>query len=1042
MAKDTDGLLLTASLDIEDSYEKIKEDIKKLNAKLANDNSARVKIVGGLDLNKTQSLIQSQIATIGKNLKLNIGQIDTNSLNTALSNVQNKVVGTNNGLSIKPVIDGKIIEDTDVLIKAVVGKLQQLNNVDLNGFKNNLKNLGFSGKDVTNAANELVQALKLTPENKSVIIDSYQNLMDNIRNTITSDSMVADKGFDNRLVMSIYQAISEYKNLEQTATSAMAKVKATSASLNPVDNAINRYKEMDNTIQDISNKINQLKVVPNNATAQIDGLKSKLVELRNIEASEGRTENWVQKYREFALAVKETETNVKRLKLAEKSDNSPAQQQSTYYNKIFKNQKLIYNLKKKLLTASSEETTEINRQITNAQKRIDYSEKQLKKKQLESVELTKQKNELDNIYSAELKIANLSTKGNMLSEVDKVIVRLQSIPNQTAFLNNSQNGGVKQLQNDVQNVINKYNDLRAKIQALDGKDTDATANLRQEMLLLAVEVDKVNVSAKNLKTSMSSDKSMQRQSQQAELLTQRVKKLTAEINTYKDSNVKAMRSSKLTSNGKTFSQEIENMILQLSHCANNDDFQKIAANFRNIKAEAKSLGLTGGTIFTSLWANIKKFSSWMSMTTVVSTFVMDVRNAVTELKEIDTILTEISKTSNRTTESLEKLGKASFDTASKYGQKASGFLTGVQEMSRAGFGETKSEQMAELSTLAQSAGDMTAELANQYLVATNAAYKLEGSTEKLNRVLDGQNLITNKNALNLSELAEGTKIVASQAANAGIGADQLTAALGTMIATTQQSGSEMANALKGILINLQQIKGYTDEETGETFDAESLSKYEKACEAMGVSLKEMKDGILQLRDPMTILEDLANKYKELDASSTLRANLLSSVGGKYRSNALDSLLSNWDTYKKMLSEYNSSEAIGSAAEEAQKTAESWEGMFNALENDWTKFVNEFANSDLFKSLIESARRLIDTLSDTSSPLNFILTQFANLLELATKLTDTIGLIPTVIAGLSLKNVGEHNLNTPVLMLPQTQSIGNVTRFKIRLSNCWEMLMAV
>ena len=59
MAKDTDGLLLTASLDIDGTYKKIKEeDITKLNAKLANDNSARVKIVGGLDLNKTQSLRQ------------------------------------------------------------------------------------------------------------------------------------------------------------------------------------------------------------------------------------------------------------------------------------------------------------------------------------------------------------------------------------------------------------------------------------------------------------------------------------------------------------------------------------------------------------------------------------------------------------------------------------------------------------------------------------------------------------------------------------------------------------------------------------------------------------------------------------------------------------------------------------------------------------------------------------------------------------------------------------------------------------------------
>lgn len=591
--------------------------------------------------------------------------------------------------------------------------------------------------------------------------------------------------------------------------------------------------------------------------------------------------------------------------------------------------------------------------------------------------------------------------------IDKAASNLSKLQNDSTFLKNYSNPQVTKIKQQIAELITKYQALKNIMQGdltPEGIQTAIT-----EFNKLDTKYKEITNNANTLKTSISADNMMSKQAQQAELLTQRVKKLTAEIKAYKDSNAKAMRSSKLTSNGKTFSQEIEDMILQLSHCANNDDFQKIAANFRNIKAEAKSLGLTGGTIFTSLWANIKKFSSWMSMTSLISTFIMDIKKAITELKEIDTILTEISKTSDRTTESLEKLGKTSFDTASKYGQKASDFLTGVQEMSRAGFGEAESEQMAELSTLAQSAGDMTAELANQYLIATNAAYKLEGNTEKLNRVLDGQNLITNKNALNLSELAEGTKIVASQAANAGIGTDQLTAALGTMIATTQQSGSEMANAFKGILINLQQIKGYTDEETGETFDAESLSKYEKACEAMGVSLKEMKDGILQLKNPMQILDELAGKYKELDASSTLRANLLSSVGGKYRANALDALLSNWDTYKKMLSEYGSDEALGSAAKEAQKTAESWEGMFNSLQNDWASFVNEFANSDLFKSLIESARRLIDVLSDASSPLNFLLTQVANLLELATKLTDKIGLIPTIVAGLSLKNVGELNL---------------------------------
>lgn len=161
---------------------------------------------------------------------------------------------------------------------------------------------------------------------------------------------------------------------------------------------------------------------------------------------------------------------------------------------------------------------------------------------------------------------------------------------------------------------------------------------------------------------------------------------------------------------------------------------------------------------------------------------------------------------------------------------------------------------------------------------------------------------------------------------------------------------------------------------------------------------------------------------------------------KYHANTLSAILSDIDSYYQMLELY--SQGKGSAAEEAQKTAESWEGMFNALENDWTKFVNEFANSDLFKSLIESARRFIDVLSDASSPLNFILARVADLLGLVTKLSDAIGLIPTIITGLTLKNVGEQNLNTPVFVLPQIKSTENATRFKIRLSNCWEMLMAV
>ena len=61
------------------------------------------------------------------------------------------------------------------------------------------------------------------------------------------------------------------------------------------------------------------------------------------------------------------------------------------------------------------------------------------------------------------------------------------------------------------------------------------------------------------------------------------------------------------------------------------------------------------------------------------------------------------------------------------------------------------------------------------------------------------------NATTMSELSEGMSVVASTAASSGVGVDQLTAALGTMAAVTQQSGSEVARAFKAILLNIKQV---------------------------------------------------------------------------------------------------------------------------------------------------------------------------------------------------------------------------------------------
>ena len=378
------------------------------------------------------------------------------------------------------------------------------------------------------------------------------------------------------------------------------------------------------------------------------------------------------------------------------------------------------------------------------------------------------------------------------------------------------------------------------------------------------------------------------------------------ISSWADNNSKSM---------SRYGQSINQMIakLQSADDLTVPELKKIELEFKNIQNESREAGLLGKSAGDSFSDAGKKFTSWITVTGGIMFLVSNLKDAVSELKNVNTILTEISKTNETLSKSdLTKLGSDAFDTASKYGQKASDYLLGVQEASRAGY--INAEPIAELSTLAQSAGDMTAELANNYLIATDAAYKLQGQTEKLNAVLDGQNYITNRNALSMTDLADATRVSASQAASAGVSVDQMTAAVGTMIATTRESGDTMGRAFKAILMNVQQVKGTVDETTGEVVGAEDLTKYEEAANALGVKLKEVKDGYLALRDPMVVLKELSKAYTSLNEDDTRRANLISAIGGKYRGNALNALLENWPKYEKMLSEY--SQGTGSAMDEA------------------------------------------------------------------------------------------------------------------------------
>lgn len=334
--------------------------------------------------------------------------------------------------------------------------------------------------------------------------------------------------------------------------------------------------------------------------------------------------------------------------------------------------------------------------------------------------------------------------------------------------------------------------------------------------------------------------------------------------------------------------------------------------------------------------------------------------AFAQLKDMDSLLTEISKTSkNLSSSDLSSLAQASFDAADKYGIKTTDYLLSVQELLHAGY--QAEEGLADLSAAAQAAGGMTSELANQYIMAADKAYQLGGDVEKLTAILDGSNNIADSNNVTMTELAEAMTSAGAAAAEAGVDTDEAAAALSAMLAVTSQSGADVSRAFQAILRNLNQV---ADADNG--IDAQGLADYEKACNSLNVSLTETKGNVTALRSPMKVLEDLAGAYSALDANDKRKSNLLESLGGGLQGEAFQALLENWDLYEKMQQDY--ANGSGSMAQDAEILGQSWDSALNRLSNTWTETIGNLAGSDAVLSAIEGLNSLLAVINDLTSAL--------------------------------------------------------------------------
>ena len=244
--------------------------------------------------------------------------------------------------------------------------------------------------------------------------------------------------------------------------------------------------------------------------------------------------------------------------------------------------------------------------------------------------------------------------------------------------------------------------------------------------------------------------------------------------------------------------------------------------------------------------------------------IKNVKQALGTMKDVDAELANIQKVTGQSAEAIAELGNRAYDAASKYGVSAKDFLSNAADFAKAGYDNY--EQLSELAIETQLVGDVSAEMASKFLIAADAAYKFGGNTKKLHTLLDEANEIENNFATSIYKIAQGFPIVSNTAAMANMSVEELMAALGTITAKTQQTGSKAATALRALIMNINHEVGawiddgeekiqVTEESVKSLTDA--LSKY--GNEAVQAALATGK-----IVDPIEAIRSLATAWQNGD----------------------------------------------------------------------------------------------------------------------------------------------------------------------------------
>lgn len=668
----------------------------------------------------------------------------------------------------------------------------------------------------------------------------------------------------------------------------------------------------------------------------------------NIDLSDKQANSFA---REFLGNIRQSAKEQEKLNNLQKKNNLATQEK--YYKRIIDNNKTIYFLKEKLLRADEKQSQEIQNQITKLEKRNQYNYGQLNKKGLTDNSWEREVNTSKEVLENRFRINQEKQKDIALSKQISDIDRIQSSTDITDLETKYKRFGI--VSEEVETSLRELKSAHDAV--INTKGTDR----------LATEIEKYDTALDKAKTSLHELTNTQVSMNQR----------TSQMTTMQEWMRKNQKATKLCGD------QVQKLIQECQTC-DKVRFDQIKNEFKELQVEAGKAGKLGNTLWGSIVEEGKKFIQWSGVTGIVMSVWYSLKSGVSTVKDLDTALVDLKKTTDATASQLEEFYYSSNNTAKRLGVATEEIINATSAWSRLGYAIKDASTMAENSAiLASISPEMNIDTATDGLVSTLKAFKIEAE-DSLDGVISKINIIGNTQAVDNNDVVDILTRSSSAMAEANNTLEE-TIALGVAATEITRDAEAVGTMLKTVSMR---IRGYDEELESYTDDLANLSGTiadltKTASSPQGISLFT-DDTRTTYKSTYQILKDISEIYDELDDKT--QAKLLEALAGKRQGQAVAAIINNFENAEKSMNSMANS--AGNAMKEMEVIYDSLDYKLNKLGETGTGIAQNLFNR-------EDMKTVVDGLTWVGEKIDW--------------LTDKLGLFGTIGllggAGLSIKNVG-------------------------------------